>query len=173
MKRGLSAGLPVKAAGIAVAVSLGLAAGCGSGGSKPPSAVAGCDMPLVSNPALPVKYMITQELYNEHQVTGEPRSSEFATIFTDGRVHDQGALIGWFTVHENDADLLIYNRTPGEWDSQLTINVFPQPYTAYRAYCTGWSFPNYARSHWEQVLIGGRSSVTPTSATPVGSTTNG
>jgi hypothetical protein len=78
--------------------------------------VAGCDLPRVSDPDLPAKYMVALELYNGHVVTGEARSSAFDALFSGGRVHDQGALLGWFTIHENDADLLIDNRTPGEWD---------------------------------------------------------
>lgn len=164
-RRTPAANLPVGMA-VAVAMTLGIATGCGGGGSKPSAAVAGCDLSPVSNPGLPVKYMISLELHNEHLVTGDARLSAFDALFSGGRVHDPNALVGWFTVHENDADLLIDNRTPGEWDTQLTLKVFPQPYTAYRAYCTGWSFKDYAGSHWQEVLQGFRSTAAPTSATP-------
>ena len=145
-------------------VTLGFATGCG-GGSKPPVAVAGCDIAPASTPDEPVMYMVALELYNDHLVTGEPRLSAFNALFAGGRVSDQGALIGWYTIHENDADLLIDNRTPGEWDSHLTLDVFPQPYTAYHAYCTEWSFKDYASKHWQEVLQSVRSAATPTSAT--------
>lgn len=149
-----------------VAMALGLVAACGSGGSKPSAMVAGCNLPLVSDPGLPVKYMVSLELYNEHLVTGEARLSAFDALFSGGRVHDPSALLGWFTIHENDTDLLIDDRTPGEWDTQLTLKVFPQPYTAYHAYCTGWSFKDYSSSHWQEVLKGFRSTAAPTSAKP-------
>lgn len=163
--------LPVRATVIAVvaAVTLGFATGCG-GGSKPPAAVAGCDLAPVAAPDQPVMYMIARELYNDHLVTGEPRLSTFDALFSGGRVRDQGALIGWYTIHENDTDLLIDNRTPGEWDTQLTLKVFPQPYTAYHAYCTGWSFKDYASSHWQEVLQGFRPTVTPPSTAPTSAT---
>lgn len=170
VRRGVSTAvnLSVRATGIAVAVAmtLGFATGCDSGKSKPSAAVAGCDLAPVSGPDQPVMYMVALELYNDHLVTGEQRLSEFDALFSGGRVRDQGALIGWYNNHENDTDLLIDNRTPGEWDTQLTLKVFPQPYTAYHAYCTGWSFKDYASSHWQEVLQGFRSTVAPASTAP-------
>ena len=165
-RRTRAASPPVRAVGmtVAAAMTLGLITGCGSGGSKPPAAVAGCDLAPVSSPDAPVMYMVALELYNDHLVTGEPRLSEFDALFSGGRIHEPNKLIVWYSGHENDADLLIDNRTPGEWDSHLAINVFPQPYKAYQAYCTGWSFRDYARDHWQEVLVGARSAVTPTSA---------
>lgn len=166
-RRTRAADLPARTVGmvLAAAMTLGVATACG-GGSKPSAAVAGCDIAPVSSPDQPAMYMVAMELFNDHLVTGEARLSAFNALFTGGRVHDPGALIDWYNGHENDGDLLIDNRTPGEWDSQLTINVFPQPYTAYHAYCTGWSFKDYAGSHWQQVLVSARSPVTPTSAKP-------
>ena len=145
-----------------VILALGLSS-CGGSNTKPPS-IAGCDAPSDNDNNARMR-IVVKEMHRLGIVTGEPRASQFAAFFDGDRIKNDtiDRLVYWYGQHENDRDLVFYGTTPSNWDA-LLIDAFPKPNSAYRAYCTGWSFADYARTHpvpaWAVVAP-----VTPTAPT--------
>jgi|SRR2546423_5610847 hypothetical protein len=144
-----------------VILALGLS-GCGKSDTKP-STIAGCDAPSDNDDNVRIR-MVVKELRHLGIVTGEPRASQFAALFDGDRIKNDGEMVWWITQHEDDRDLAFYGAKPSTWET-LLLDAFPKPNSAYRAYCTGWSLADYARTHplpaWAVVTP-----ATPTASTP-------